>query len=163
MSLKCARVSKPVRQRVDLHLRSQVDLHLILQCSWLRNVSGKKKTNKHKHFGRDGVRDRQEPSLGQTGPLPGTNWDLSLGQTGLFLFNSTVKSPFCPVCPWTGGGSSLGQLSHKGRHKSVYVFSVYWFFRPPMFSHIHVKLAEWGGTCKRNAHKKPNKGANVVS
>ena len=62
--------------------------------------SGKKKTNKHKHFRRDGVRDKHEPSLGQTGPLPGTNWDPSLGQTGLFLFNSTVKSPFCPVCPW---------------------------------------------------------------
>ena len=62
--------------------------------------SGKKKTNKHKHFGRDGVRDKQEPSLGQMGPLPGTKWDPSLGQTGLSLLNSTVKSPFCPVCPW---------------------------------------------------------------
>ena len=47
-----------------------------------RRQSGKEKTNKHKHFGRDGVRDKQEPSLGQMGPLrawvklgpvPGTN------------------------------------------------------------------------------------------
>ena len=63
---------------------------------------GQEKTNKHKHFRRDGLRDKQEPSLGQMGPLPGTKWDPSLGQTGLSLFNSTVKSPFCPVCPWDG-------------------------------------------------------------
>ena len=69
----------------------------------LANVSDKK-TNKHKHFGRDGVRDKQEPSLGQTGPLPGPKWDPSLGQTGPFLFNLTVKSPFSPVCPWDGWG-----------------------------------------------------------
>ena len=44
-------------------------------------ILGKRKTNKHKHFGRDGVRDKQEPSLGQIGtrprdkpgPVPGTN------------------------------------------------------------------------------------------
>ena len=66
--------------------------------------SGKKKSNKHKHFRRDGVRDKQEPSLGQMGPLPGTKRDPSLGQTGLSLFNSTVKSPFCSVCPWDGWG-----------------------------------------------------------
>ena len=94
-------------------------------------ASGKKKTNKHKHCGRDGVRDKQEPSLGQRGPLPGTNSDPSLGQTGLFLLNSTVKALFCPVCPWDGWGSSLGRLSHKGRQKNVYVFFVYWFFVVP--------------------------------
>ena len=66
-----------------------------------RSYSGKK-TNKHKPFRRDGVRDKQEPSLGQMGPLPGTKCDPSLGQTGLSLFNFTVKSPFCPVCPWDG-------------------------------------------------------------
>ena len=97
-------------------------------------ISGKKKTNKHKHFRRDSVRDKQEPSLGQMGPLPGTKWDPSLGQTGLSLFNSTVKTPFCPVVPGTGGGLSLGRLSRKGRQKNVYVFSVYWFFLLPLFS-----------------------------
>ena len=67
---------------------------------------GQEKSNKHQHFGRDGVRDN--PSLGQIGPLPGTNWDPSLGQIGTrpwekpanCLLNSTVKSPFCPLCPW---------------------------------------------------------------
>ena len=92
--------------------------------------SGKKQTNKHKHFGRDGVRDKHEPSLGQTGPLPGTNWDPSLGQSGLFLFNSTVNRHFVPFVPGTGGGLSLGRLSHKGGQKNVHVFSVYWFFPP---------------------------------
>ena len=76
--------------------------------------SGKKKNNKHKHFRRDGVRDKQEPSLGQMGPLPGTKWDPSLGQTGLSLFNSTVKSPFCPVCPWDGWGFVPGTIVPQG-------------------------------------------------
>ena len=55
---------------------------------------------------------------------------------GRFLFNSTVKSPFCPVCPWDGGGSSLGRLSRKGRQKNVYVhvFYVYLFFSSPRSS-----------------------------
>ena len=61
-------------------------------------------------------------------PFPGTNRHPSLGQTGGSLLNSTVKSPFCPVVPGTGGGLSLGRLSQKGRKKNVYVFSVYWFF-----------------------------------
>ena len=39
--------------------------------------------------------DKWDPSPGQTGTP-------SQGQTGRFLFNSTVKSPFCPVCPWDG-------------------------------------------------------------
>ena len=78
--------------------------------------SGKKRTNKHKHFGRDGLRDKQEPSdsLGQMGPLPGTKWDVSLGQTGLSVLNSTVKSLFCPVCPWDGWGFVPGTSAPKG-------------------------------------------------
>ena len=77
-------------------------------------ASGKKKTNKHKHFRRDGLRDKQEPSLGQMGPLPGTKWDPSLGQTGLSLFNSTVKSLVCPVCPWDGWGFVPGTIVPQG-------------------------------------------------
>ena len=93
-------------------------------------ISGqKKKTNKHKHFGRDGVQD--EPSLGQTGPFPGTNWDPSLGQTGLFLFNSTVKSPFCPVCPWDGWGFVPGTIVPQGpSEKCLCVFCLLVFFAP---------------------------------
>ena len=45
---------------------------------------GQGKTNKRKHFGRDGVGDKQESSLRQKGPVPGTNRGLSLGQTGGF-------------------------------------------------------------------------------
>ena len=80
----------------------------------VRIVTRARKTNKQKHFGRDGVRDKQELSLGQTGPLPGTNWDPSLGQTGLFLLNSTVKPPFCPVCPWDGWGFVPGTIAPQG-------------------------------------------------
>ena len=47
---------------------------------------------------------------GQTRPVPRTNgtrpWDKPrwcLGQTGRFLFNSTVNSPFCPVVLGTRG------------------------------------------------------------
>ena len=64
------------------------------------------------------------------GPLPGTKWDPSPGQTGHSLLNSTVKSPFCPVCPWDGWGFVIV----KGRQKNVYVFSVYWFFLLPTFA-----------------------------
>ena len=93
--------------------------------------SGKKKTNKHKHFRRDGVRDKQEPSLGQMGPLPGTKWDPSLGQTGLSLFNSTVKSPFCPVCPWDGWGFVPGTIVPQGpSEKCLCVFCLLVFFAP---------------------------------
>ena len=62
--------------------------------------------------------DKRDPSPGQIGTRP---WDKPV--FFFFLFNSTAKSPFCPVCPWDGWGLSLGQLSHKGGQKNVYVFS----------------------------------------
>ena len=91
----------------------------------------KEKTNKHKHFGRDGARDKHEPSPGQTGPLPGTNWDPSLGQTGLFLFDSTVKSPFCPVCPWDVWGFVLGTIVPQGRSEKCLCVFCLLVFSPP--------------------------------
>ena len=48
------------------------------------------------------------------GPLPGTKWEPSLGQTGLSLFNSTVKSLFCPGCPWDGWGFVPGTIAPQG-------------------------------------------------
>ena len=94
-------------------------------------TSGKKKTNKHKHFRRDGVRDKQELSLGQMGPLPGTKWDPSLGQTGLSLFNSTIESPFCPVCPWDGWGFVPGTIVPQGPSgKCLCVFCLLVFLLP---------------------------------
>ena len=93
--------------------------------------SGKKKTNKHKQFRRDGLRDKQELSLGQMGPFPGTKWDPSLGQTGLSLFNSTVKSLFCPVCPWDGWGFVPGTIVPQGpSEKCLCVFCLLVFFAP---------------------------------
>ena len=113
--------------RVSVH--KSWDLKVRFEPFWL----GKEKTNKHKHFGRDGVRDKHKPSLGQTGPLPGTNWDPSLGQTGLSLFNSTVKSPFCPVCPWDGWGFVPGTIVPQGRsEKCLCVFCLLVFFRPQL-------------------------------
>ena len=47
--------------------------------------------------------DKWDPSQ-----VPGTKWDPSLGQTSLSLFNSTVKPPFYPVCPWDRWGFVLG-------------------------------------------------------
>ena len=92
---------------------------------------GQEKTNKHKHFRRDGLRGKQEPSLGQMGPLPGTKWDPSLGQTGLSLFNSTVKSPFCPVCPWDGWGFVPGTIVPQGpSEKRLCVFCLLVFLLP---------------------------------
>ena len=44
---------------------------------------------------------------GQTGTVPGTNGTRPRdkpGQTSRFLLNSTIRSPFCPVCLWDGWG-----------------------------------------------------------
>ena len=106
-------------------------LSLSLTLFYSLSVFGKEKTNKHKHFRQDGVRDKQEPSLGQMGPLPGTKWDPSLGQTGLSLFNSTVKSPFCPVCPWDGWGFVPGTIVPEGpSEKCLCVFCLLVSFAP---------------------------------
>ena len=131
------RAAEKVKNDKKVSLRHFLDFF----GTFLALRADRKKTNNHRHFGQDGVRDKQDPSLGQTGPLPGTNWDPSVGQTGLFPFNSTVKSAFCPVCPWTGRGLSLERLSQKGRQKNVYVFSVYWFlFFSPQKSLAILKL-----------------------
>ena len=99
--------------------------------------SGKKKTNKHKHFRRDGLRDKQEPSLGQMGPLPGTKWDPSLGQAGLSLFNSTGKSPFCPVCPWDRWGFVPGTIVPQGPlEKCLCVFCLLVYLLPNLWEPI---------------------------
>ena len=58
---------------------------------------------KHKHFVQDGVRDKQELALGQTGPVL-RQTDIVLGINLLFSFNNyTVKSPCSPTVRWTGG------------------------------------------------------------
>ena len=52
---------------------------------------------------------------GTNGPLLGSNRDPSLGQTGPFLFNSTVRSPFCPFVPgWDGSRFVPGTIVPQG-------------------------------------------------
>ena len=81
-----------------------------------------------RHLWNNMLQDKQEPSLG---PLSGTNWDPSLGQTGLSLFNSTVKSPFCPVCPWDGWGFVPGTIvPHRLSEKCLCVFCLLFFSLP---------------------------------
>ena len=111
-----------------------------------RQKIGQGKNDKHKHFGRDGVpnfgtnRNRlwTNPSLGQPGPVPGTNRDPSLRQTGRFLFNSNRH--FVPFVPGTGPGLSLGRLPSKGRQKKVFVFCVSCFFRLQDKAMLHCNL-----------------------
>ena len=74
-------------------------------------------------------------------PPPGKKWDPSLGQTGLSLFNSTVKSPFCPVCPCDGWGFVPGTIVPQGPSENVYVFYVYWFFVAPICDHSGLALS----------------------
>ena len=94
----------------------------------------KEKTNEHKHFGRTVFGTNRNRPWDKRGPVPGTNRDLFLGQTGRFVLNSTANSPFCPGCPWDGQGSSLGQLSCKGRpEKWLYVLCLFVFCSPPMY------------------------------
>ena len=70
------------------------------------------------------------------GPLPGTKWDPSLGQTGLSLLSSTVKSPFCPVCPWDGWGFVPGTIAPQGPpEKCLCVFCLLVFFAPLLLIH----------------------------
>ena len=86
-------------------------------------------------FGRDGVRDKQKPSLGQTGPFPGTNWDPSLGQTGRLLLKSTINSPFCPVCPWDGSRFIPATIVPQGPSETcfcVLCLLVFFFFAPSL-------------------------------
>ena len=67
--------------------------------------------------------DKWDPSPGQNGTRP---WD----KPAFLCLIPQRNRHFVPFVPGTGGGSSLERLSHKGRQKNVYVFSVYWFFRP---------------------------------
>ena len=60
-------------------LRLQVPYYL--KYSRVFWAVGKRDTNKHKHFGRDGVRDKQEPSLRQT--MQEFQGATPLGATGL--------------------------------------------------------------------------------
>ena len=63
------------------------------------------------------------PPRDKLGPVPGTNRP--------FLFNSTVKSPFCPVCPWDGWGFVPGTIVPQGpSQKCLCVFCLLVFFGP---------------------------------
>ena len=65
------------------------------------------------------------------GPLPGTNRDPSQAQTGRCLFTSTVKSPFCPVCPWDGWGFVPGTIAPEGPSEKMFMCSLFiGFFAP---------------------------------
>ena len=99
--------------------------------------SGKKKANKRKHFGQDGVRDKQEPSLNQMGTRPWDKQRSSLGQTGRFYCLITVKSPLCPISLWNGWGSSPGTIVPRGAsEKENYVFCVYRLFLLTIILHV---------------------------
>ena len=92
------------------------------------------------------------------GPLPGTKWDPSLGQTGLSLFNSTVKSLFCPVCPWDGWGFVPGTIVPQGpSEKCLCVFCSLFFFAPKRmlgqmksFMWVPTNSGNHSGSCSEN-------------
>ena len=127
-------------------------------------MAGKKKTNEQKHFRRDGVRDKQAPSLGQMGPLPGTKWDPSLGQTGLSLFNSTVKSPFCPVCPWDGWGFVPGTIVPQGpSEKCLCVFCLLVFLLPSHFGLSIPTLNPLSALDCESSWPRPNQSAFYIT
>ena len=76
----------------------------------LEHKSGKKETYKHKHFGRDSVRDKQEPSPGTNGTPPRDKLGPVLGTNRPF----SVEFHSVPFVPGTG-----------------VVFLVYWVFVAP--------------------------------
>ena len=63
------------------------------------------------------------PPRDKTGPVPGTNRPFSLEFHSKIAILSRLSLGQVGVRPWK-------RLSHKGRQKNVYVFSVYWFFAP---------------------------------
>ena len=70
-------------------------------------------------------------TVGQTGTVLGRTrtcpWD-----KGRFLLNCTVKSPFCPICPWDEWGLSLDDSRAKGIRKMfICVLCLLGFFRSP--------------------------------
>ena len=85
------------------------------------------------------------------GPVPGTDRAPSLGQTGRFLFNSTVKSPVCPVCPWDGSRFVPGTIVLQGASEKclcVLCLLFFFFFRPQVktgrFLSFWLKSWGWG-------------------
>ena len=77
-------------------------------CFRAKCQSGKKKTNKHKHFRRDGVRDKWDPSPGQNGtrprdkmgPVPGTNRPFSVQFHSKIAILSRLSLGRVGVRPW---------------------------------------------------------------
>ena len=121
-----SRYHRNVRHWIPDDLIKLLNLPLIT-----RHWSGKKKPININNLGGTVSGTNGTPSLGQAGPCPGTNWDRPWNKPGRFLFTSTVKSPFCPVCPWDGWGFVPGTIVPQGPSENVYAFSVYWFFPPP--------------------------------
>ena len=84
-----------------------------LWLSWL--FSGKRKPININILSRTVSGTNRNRPWEKTGSVPGTNQDLSLGQTGNFLFNSTVRSPFCTLKgPWDGWGFVPGTIVLQG-------------------------------------------------
>ena len=85
-----------------------------------------------KHLGRSGVGDKADPSLGQTGPAPGTNRTCPLGQVdavpakhhGCSLLNCTGHCAACPIRPWD-------KWDPPKVSENAYVFCVYRSFSLP--------------------------------
>ena len=75
--------------------------------------------------------DKRNPSLEQIGTRP---WD----KPAVFcLFTSTVKSPFCPVCPWDGWGFVPETIVPQGpSEKCLCVFRLLFFPTPKQSSTV---------------------------
>ena len=104
---------------------------LLLRCSDTHFIRARKKQININIFGGTVSGTNGTCPRDKMGPVPGTKWDPSLGQTGLSLFNSTVKSPFCPVCPWDGWGFVPGTIVPQGpSEKCLCVLCLLVFFAP---------------------------------
>ena len=75
-----------------------------------------------------GGRDKQKPSLGETGPLPGQIGTCPSDKPAVFQMNSTVKSSFCPFVAGTGGFVP-GTIVPQGPSENLLFIGSFW---PPI-------------------------------
>ena len=123
-----------------------------------------KTTNKRKYFGRDSVRDRQEPSLGQMEPSPWKNRTRPWDRPAVLCLIPQQNRYFVPFVPGTGGGHPWDDCPARAVRKMLMCFGFIGCFRPHTLKGLdsHVQGVEcWIDGNQRNHTIEGNHGISV--